>query len=130
MEQAKFIGLTNGQDNQDIFREGGPAHELGLWLRALGSFCQVREHLATGTDQTEVVSRDWTGEVRLTRRMLLRCTQLSYSLLKPYSAQEDGLLADAETTATPASGAPAPASSETDIMAEAADRSFMTLAEA
>lgn len=125
MEQAKFIGLTTGQASQDIFREGGPAHELGLWLRALGSFCQVRDHLATSADQTEAVSRDWTGEVRLTRRLLLRCTQLSYSLLKPYSAQEDDLIADAETPA-----APVPANSETDIMAEAADRSFITLAEA
>jgi hypothetical protein len=132
MEQAKFIGLTNGQGSQDIFREGGPAHELGLWLRALSAFCQVRDHLSTSTDQNEVVSRDWTGEVRLTRRVLLRCTQLSYSLLKPYSAQEDDLLADAETPdgAAAAPIAPVPASAEMDIMADAADRSFMTLAEA
>jgi hypothetical protein len=51
--------------------------------------------------------------------------------LKPYSAPEDDLLADAETPdVAAASSAPVPASSETDIMADAADRSFMTLAEA
>lgn len=132
MEQAKAIGFQIGQDGQDIFRERGPAHELGLWLRSLDSFCHVRNHLETGTDQTAVVSRDWTAEVRLTRRVLLRCTQLAYSLLKPCSAPEDELT-DAEieaAAAAPTGGAHSPASYETDTLTDAADHSFITLAEA
>lgn len=129
MEQAKFTGLNIGQDNQDIFRESGPAHELGLWLRALASFCEVSNHPATSPDQPDVLSRDWTSEVRLTRRVLLRGTQLAYSLLKPYSVQEDALTDAEKATAAPAADAP-PASSEPDILADDADRSFTTLAEA
>ena len=77
MEQAKFTGFSIGQDNQDNFRENGPAHELGLWLRALASFCQVSNHPAMSPNQPEALSRDWTSEVRLTRRVLLRGTQLA-----------------------------------------------------
>ncbi len=128
MEQAKFIGFTTVEDGQDIFREGGPAHELGLWLRALGSFCQVRDFSPTSQAQPDTVSRDWSGEVRVTRRVLLRSTQLSYSLLTPCSAQEDALPSAEEVAATP--GTPSPASSEIDILADATDRSFRTLAEA
>lgn len=130
MEQAKFIGLETIQDGQDIFCDGGPAHELGLWLRALGSFCQALDYSQTTHDQTGAVSRDWTGEVRVTRRVLLRGTQLSYSLLRPCSAQEDALTDAEETEATPAAVTPSPASSETDVVADAADRSFSALAEA
>lgn len=128
MEQAKFIGIKTIQDGQDIFRDGGPAHELGLWLRALGSFGRMRDYPPTGQDKPDALSRDWSGEVRITRRVLLRGTQLSYSLLRPYSAPEDALTDDEKAAATPVM--PSPASTETDVLADEADHSFRMLAEA
>jgi hypothetical protein len=127
MEQAKTSGSKMAAPGQDIFRNNGPAHELGLWLRALGSFFQVRNHPTASPDQTEILSRDLSGEARIVRRTLLRGTQLSYSLLRPSTAQEDALINPEET------GRPVispPATFHEEVLEDAADRSFMSLAEA
>jgi hypothetical protein len=59
------------------------ARELGLWLCALLSFFKVRNHPFSETEQTEAATRDWTNELRITRRCLLQSTQLALSLSKP-----------------------------------------------
>jgi hypothetical protein len=127
MEQAKSSGFKAARDGQDIFRSNGPAHELGLWLRALGSFFQVRNHPTANPEQPEVLSRDWTVEARIARRILLRATQLSYSLLGQHTAQEDALFEVGEDAAE---GISPPATFHAEALADAADRSYMTLAEA
>lgn len=136
VEQAEALDVTAGRSSSsnsspDIFRDGGPAHELGLWLRALDSFCQTRNHPAN-PDQTDAVARDWANEARIARRVLLRSIQLSHSLLNPYDAQDDAL---SELEGTPVASAasaapPLSASFDSDILADAADRSFLKLAEA
>jgi hypothetical protein len=127
MEQAKPSESKTTGEGRDIFRSNGPAHELGLWLRALGSFFEVRNHPSAGADQTDSITRDWSGEARIARRILLRATQLSYSLLGPYSSQEETLF-DTQEGETPTVSPPA--TFHTEAQADAADRSFMRLAEA
>lgn len=119
--------MKAARGGQDIFRNNGPAHELGLWLRALGSFFQVRNHPTANPDQPEVLTRDWTGEVRIARRILLRATQLSYGLLSPDGLQEDALFEVEEGVAT---GITAPATFHAEALADAAERSYVKLAEA
>jgi hypothetical protein len=131
MEQASSSELKMTVDGQDLFRNNGPAHELGLWLRALGSFFEVRNHPTPNPDQSDQVTRDWSGEARIARTILLRSTQLTYSLLGPYNAQTDTLFAaqDEEAMAE-ASTVSVPATFHTEALADAADRSFIRLAEA
>jgi hypothetical protein len=127
MEQARSSDIKIAVDGQDPFRNNGPAHELGLWLRALGSFFQVRNHATASPDQSDYIARDWSGEARIARSILLRSTQLTYSLLGPYSAHEDTPF---ETQEASVPGISAPASFHTEALADATDRSFMRLAEA
>ena len=127
MEPAKTSEFKTANEGQDIFRNNGPAHELGLWLRALGSFFEVRNHPTSNPDQPEALARDWTVETRITRRVLLRATQLSYSLLSPYTAQEDALYEAEENSAQSISP---PETFHAEALANAAARSYMTLAEA
>lgn len=132
MERTEPFDVTagrGGNSNPEIFRDGGPAHELGLWLRALESFCQIRNHPAT-PDQTDGVARDWASETRIARRALLRSIQLAHSLLNPYGAQDDALSELEETTVAGAILAPPTERFDRDILADAADRSFLKLAEA
>jgi hypothetical protein len=128
MEQASSPELKMTVDGQDLFRNNGPAHELGLWLRALGSFFEVRNHPHAGTDQSDQVTRDWSGEARIARTILLRSTQLAYSLLGPYNAQQDAPFETPEEAGVPAVSAPA--TFHTEALADAADHSYMRLAEA
>ncbi|HVG33867.1 MAG TPA: hypothetical protein VM911_12340 [Pyrinomonadaceae bacterium] len=131
MERAESLDVTAGRSSSspEIFRDGGPAHELGLWLRALDSFCQVRNHPAN-PDRPDDVARDWASESRIARRVLLRSIQLAHSLLNPYSPQDDALSELEETTVAGAAVVAPTASLDTDILADAADRSFLKLAEA
>lgn len=128
MERAESLDVAAGRSSSpEIFRDGGPAHELGLWLCALDSFCQVRNHPAN-PDQTEMSARDWASEARIARRVLLRSIQLAHSLLNPFGPQDDALSELEETTV--ATAAPPAASLDSDILSDAADRSFLKLAEA
>lgn len=132
MERTEPLDVTagrGGNSNPEIFRDGGPAHELGLWLRALESFCQIRNHPAN-PDQTDGVARDWASETRIARRVLLRSIQLAHSLLNPYGAQDDALSELEDATVAGAILAPPTERFDTDILADAADRSFLKLAEA
>ncbi|HYY59201.1 MAG TPA: hypothetical protein VE842_17860 [Pyrinomonadaceae bacterium] len=128
MEQAKSSGFKTAHDARDNFRNDGPAHELGLWLRALGSFFQVQNHPTANTDQAEALARDWASETRIVRRVLLRCAQLSYSLLSPCGNTEDALFDD-EKVAVPAV-ASSSATFHSEALADASDRSYMKLGEA
>lgn len=71
------------------------ARSLGLWLRALQSFFQIRNHPFSETETAEAARRDWMNELRIARRALLQSTQLALLLAEPGretpSAIEDGL---------------------------------------
>ncbi|HEV2912874.1 MAG TPA: hypothetical protein VGX92_06110 [Pyrinomonadaceae bacterium] len=130
MEQAKPSAFKTAREARDNFRNDGPAHELGLWLRALGSFFQVQNHPTANTDQVEVLSRDWASETRIVRRVLLRSTQLSYSLLSLCGTQEDALFDVEGAAAAIAPALPSPETFHSEALADASDRSYMKLGEA
>lgn len=54
-----------------------PSRELSMWLRALRSFFHVGNHPATDKDRDNFFKRDWTNEVRITRRALQQSSQLA-----------------------------------------------------
>lgn len=57
------------------------ARELKLWLRALGSFFNLRNHPLASTDQRDLLAHDWSSELRIVRGVLLRCACLAAHLL-------------------------------------------------
>ncbi|HEX8287185.1 MAG TPA: hypothetical protein VF556_04275 [Pyrinomonadaceae bacterium] len=56
--------------------------ELGLWLSALESFLNVRNHSFTDESRANAASRDWTKEFRLIHSTLLLCAKLNFELGK------------------------------------------------
>lgn len=73
----------------------GPAAELGIWLRALGSFLNVRNHPLTEVEYASVLARDYSNEVHIVRRALLAASRLTFQLVSSESSageilEEDG----------------------------------------
>jgi hypothetical protein len=60
---------------------GDLAYELGVWLRALRSFFEVRNHPFTEAERAKIPERDWANEMRMTRQALLRSSQLTLRLM-------------------------------------------------
>ena len=58
-----------------------PVNELGMWLRALRSFFQVRNHPFSDAERAQILTRDWSNEVQVTRRTLLRCSHLAQRII-------------------------------------------------
>ena len=109
------------------FRETDHAYELGMWLRTLRSFFHIHNHPFSETDQAELLKRDWTNELRIARRTLLRGLQLSLHLVSPERAL-DALPAGESDALTPNAFLFANAPVESD--AGATDRSLIALIEA
>lgn len=69
-----------------------PAHDLGLWLRALSSFFQPRNHPLSQNEQAHILTRNWINEISVAHQALLHSTQLA---LQVTDAEIDGTLFDA-----------------------------------
>lgn len=57
------------------------ARELQMWIRALRSFFNHRNHPLPDTSQSDLMTHDWTPELRIVRKDLLRCSHLIFHLL-------------------------------------------------
>jgi hypothetical protein len=93
------------------------AYELGVWLRALRSFFQVRNHPFTESERAKIPERNWSNEIRMTRQALLRSSQLTLRLMmSPKGGQE--LFENVEDAANldmlSQPDAPSPAGAEAD----------------
>ncbi|HEX8651473.1 MAG TPA: hypothetical protein VF708_11595 [Pyrinomonadaceae bacterium] len=66
---------------RDPLQDIETAYELGVWLSALRSFSHARNHPFSETERAEVLTRDWTNEVRITRTVLERIAQLTLRLV-------------------------------------------------
>lgn len=64
------------------------ARDLGLWLRAVLSFFVLRNHPFSETEQSDGTTRDWSNELRITRRCLLCCAQLTLRLFEIQKGSE------------------------------------------
>jgi hypothetical protein len=58
------------------------ANELGMWLRALQSFFEPRNHPFTETERAGILSRDFRAETRIAQIALLRSSQLVHGLIR------------------------------------------------
>lgn len=65
--------------------------ELGMWLRALSSFFQIRNQPFSEADLAEAIRRDWSNEARIVRGLLLRISQLTQCLVRDQLSGGAGL---------------------------------------
>jgi hypothetical protein len=73
---------------QEEFDGTKQARELKLWLRALLTFFNLRNHPQIFTSQANLTTQDWSSELRIVRGILLRCSQLSIQLLNLDASDE------------------------------------------
>jgi hypothetical protein len=57
------------------------ARQLGTWIHALRSFFNVHNHPFSQLNQTNLITHDWAGEMRIVRGTLLLCSQLVFELV-------------------------------------------------
>lgn len=72
---------TTQEKEMNSLAGGEQSYELGLWLCALRSFFDVRNHPFTEAERAGIPERSWTNEIRIARRTLLRGSQLALLLL-------------------------------------------------
>jgi hypothetical protein len=57
------------------------ARELRMWIRALRSFFNLRNHPLPDAYRSDLITHDWIYELRIVRGILLRCSQLAFYLI-------------------------------------------------
>jgi hypothetical protein len=57
------------------------ARELRMWIRALRSFFNLRNHPLPDAYRSDLITHDWIYELRIVRGILLRCSQLAFHLI-------------------------------------------------
>ena len=70
-------------DNRSVVAADLRAYHLGIWLSAIRSFFNIRNHPLTETERAEILQRDFTNEAHIAQQALLRCSQLTLELLHP-----------------------------------------------
>lgn len=74
-----------------------PARELQTWICALRSFFNLRNHPLPDAYRSDLITHDWTYELRIVRGVLLRCLQLLFHLV--HLDQFDKTIFDEEESA-------------------------------
>jgi len=127
-ERASDSPAQVAPENESGAVAGGElAYELGVWLRSLRSFFEVRNHPFTEAERAKIPERDWANELRMTRQALLRSSQLTLRLMiSPKGGAE--LFENAEEAASLDMLTQANALAQAG--SESADHSLVELAEA
>jgi hypothetical protein len=127
-ERASDSPAHVAQENESGAVAGSElAYELGVWLRSLRSFFEVRNHPFTEAERAKIPERDWANEMRMTRQALLRSSQLTLRLMmSPKGGAE--LFENAEEAASLDMLTQADALAQTG--SESAEHSLVELAEA
>ena len=87
-------------DAPDVRAHDGRAGELGAWLCALQSFSRLQNHPLSEAEREQIMARDFAGEVRVARSVLLRCARLALEVPQEHSASHGA----AARTATAGAG--------------------------
>jgi hypothetical protein len=76
-EEKDFSQPPVKHDNPDGF---GDIHlrEINAWIRSLQSFFNLYNHPFPEDSQADLITHDWTNELRIVRAALLRCSQLVF----------------------------------------------------
>ena len=107
----------------DSFDRAAHARELGMWMRALRSFFALRNYPLLEATQSDLIAHDWTPEIRIVQRTLLRCSHLVIHLIN--SEKSESTIFDEPDAASPQGEFAAPGLTDE---AEVQDDSFAAMA--
>ena len=115
------------RDDADVFDGSTHAREISTWMRALRSFFNLYNHPFPEADQANLITHDWTNELRIVRGTLLRCSQLVFSSV--HFEKSDNTIFD-ETDAQACFAPPSSSSSSEEMKTGVKDSSLLALAAA
>ena len=69
------------RDSRVSYEAHEPRYELGLWIQAVRSYFDARNHPLQDAEQSSILTRDWSNELVIARHTILRLSQLSLRLL-------------------------------------------------
>ncbi len=88
-----------GREEADGPDAATQVHEISMWLRALHSFFNTCNHPLAEGNQEGLVAQDWTNELRIARRTLLRASELVFRSVH-FEQQDSTIFDDAEAAVT------------------------------
>lgn len=81
------------RESRASYEASEPCYEIGLWLQAVRSFFHTRNHPFPDSEQSAVLTRNWTNELAIARQALLRISQLALRMVhledSPMTAGDD-----------------------------------------
>lgn len=95
-EEKDFLPPLIQQDYRDASQDSLNAREISTWMRSLRSFFNLYNQPFSEGSQTNLVTHDWTNELRIARGTLLRCSQLVFQSV--YFEKSDNTIFDETET--------------------------------
>lgn len=77
-EEKDFLPPSINKESPDDFQGITGVREICIWMRSLRSFFNLYNQPLAEGNQANLVTHDWTNEVRIVRGTLLRCSQLAF----------------------------------------------------
>ena len=77
-EEKDFPPAAIKENSPDDSQGSTGVREIGTWMRGLRSFFNLRNQPLAEGSQANLVTHDWTNELRIVRGALLRCSQLVF----------------------------------------------------
>jgi hypothetical protein len=95
--QSSFYPLVK---SEAVSASANQVNELDVWLRSLRCFFRVYNHSSLfGINKTDLISREWSGELRIARSSLLLCSRFALQLVD--INKSDGTIFDEPDADTP-----------------------------
>ncbi|HKQ53220.1 MAG TPA: hypothetical protein VJT74_12680 [Pyrinomonadaceae bacterium] len=104
---------------------GTHVREISMWLRALGSFFNTCNHPLAEGNQEGLVAQDWTNELRIARRAMLRASELVFRSV--HFEQSDSTIFDEPEAAVTLDALPSPGPPE-GMKTRVTDEALLALA--
>jgi hypothetical protein len=103
-KQSPFFPLAK---NETTSVSANRMNELDVWLRSLRCFFRVYNHSSLfGLNKADLITREWSGELRIARSSLLLCSRFALQLIETKNSDRTIFdEADAESSREPLSSA-------------------------
>jgi hypothetical protein len=98
-KEKDFPTPPAGREEADPLDAATHVREISMWLRALHSFFNTFNHPLAEGSQEGLVAQDWTNELRVARRTLLRASELVFRSVH-FEPQDSTIFDEAEAAVT------------------------------
>src|ERR1043165_9966921 len=81
LTKEREVAASPGLEDKGSFDAYAQAREFKMWIDALRTFFNPRNHPFPETNQSDLVKHDWINELNIVRGTLLRASQLVFHLI-------------------------------------------------